>query len=242
MNASAARVALVTGGAGGLGRAIVSRLLADGMRVVSADLRTDPVGLEGDRLRMFAVDITDAQSVETLVARVRAQWGTITVLVNNAGIAGPSAAVTDYPPEEWRRVLDVNLTGSFHCMRACLPAMIAAGYGRIVNVASIAGKEGNPWMSAYSASKAGVIALTKSAAKETATTGVLVNCVVPGVIESGLTEAASEEERRLFVSRVPMGRMGRAEELAELVSWLASERCSFSTGAAYDLSGGRAVY
>ena len=242
MNASAARVALVTGGAGGLGRAIVSRLLADGMRVVSADLRTDPVGLEGDRLRTFAVDITDAQSVETLVARVRAQWGTITVLVNNAGIAGPSAAVTDYPPEEWRRVLDVNLTGSFHCMRACLPAMIAAGYGRIVNVASIAGKEGNPWMSGYSASKAGVIALTKSAAKETATTGVLVNCVVPGVIESGLTEAASEEERRLFVSRVPMGRMGRAEELAELVSWLASERCSFSTGAAYDLSGGRAVY
>ena len=242
MNAPAARVALVTGGTGGLGRAIVSRLLADGMRVVSADLRTDPVGLEDDRLRTFAVDVTDTQSVETLVARVRAQWGTITVLVNNAGIAGPSAAVTDYPPEEWRRVLDVNLTGSFHCMRACLPAMIAAGYGRIVNVASIAGKEGNPWMSAYSASKAGVIALTKSAAKETATTGVLVNCVVPGVIESGLTEAASEEERRLFVSRVPMGRMGRAEELAELVSWLASERCSFSTGAAYDLSGGRAVY
>jgi NAD(P)-dependent dehydrogenase (short-subunit alcohol dehydrogenase family) len=139
-------------------------------------------------------------------------------------------------------VLDVNLTGTFHCMRACLPAMIAAGYGRIVNVASIAGKEGNPRMSAYSASKAGVIALTKSAAKETATTGVLVNCVVPGVIESGLTEAASEEERRLFRSRVPMGRMGRAEELAELISWLTSERCSFSTGAAYDLSGGRAVY
>ena len=242
MNAPAARVALVTGGTGGLGRAIVSRLLADGMRVVSADLRTDPVGLEDDRRRTFAVDVTDTQSVETLVARVRAQWGTITVLVNNAGIAGPSAAVTDYPQEEWRRVLDVNLTGSFHCMRACLPAMIAAGYGRIVNVASIAGKEGNPWMSAYSASKAGVIALTKSAAKETATTGVLVNCVVPGVIESGLTEAASEEERRLFVSRVPMGRMGRAEELAELVSWLASERCSFSTGAAYDVSGGRAVY
>ncbi|MFZ0380295.1 MAG: SDR family NAD(P)-dependent oxidoreductase [Solirubrobacteraceae bacterium] len=242
MNSPAARVALVTGGTGGLGRAIVSRLLADGMRVVSADLRTDPVGPEDDRLRTFAVDVTDTQSVETLVARVRAQWGTITVLVNNAGIAGPSAAVTDYPPEEWRRVLDVNLTGTFHCMRACLPAMIAAGYGRIVNVASIAGKEGNPRMSAYSASKAGVIALTKSAAKETATTGVLVNCVVPGVIESGLTEAASEEERRLFVSRVPMGRMGRAEELAELISWLTSERCSFSTGAAYDLSGGRAVY
>jgi 3-oxoacyl-[acyl-carrier protein] reductase len=242
VNAPTSQQALVTGGEGGLGRAIVSRLLADGMRVVSADLRTDSVGTEDERRCTLAVDVTDAQSVESLIASVRERWGTVTVLVNNAGIAGPSAAVADYPPEEWRRVLDVNLTGSFHCMRACLPAMIAAGYGRIVNVASIAGKEGNPWMSAYSASKAGVIALTKSAAKETAATGVLVNCVVPGVIESGLTEAATDEERRLFVSRVPMGRMGRAEELAELVSWLASERCSFSTGAAYDLSGGRAVY
>jgi 2-dehydro-3-deoxy-L-rhamnonate dehydrogenase (NAD+) len=238
----AAPVALVTGGQGGLGRVIVSRLLADGMRVVSADMRPGPGDDEDPRPHTLAVDVTDAQAVDALVAAVRAQLGTVAVLVNNAGIAGPSTAVADYPPAEWRRVLEVNLTGTFHCMRACLPGMIAAGYGRIVNVASIAGKEGNPWMGAYSASKAGVIALTKSAAKETATTGVLVNCVVPGVIESGLTEAATDEERRLFVSRVPMGRMGRAEELAELVSWLASERCSFSTGAAYDLSGGRAVY
>jgi 2-dehydro-3-deoxy-L-rhamnonate dehydrogenase (NAD+) len=242
VNSLAPPVALVTGGRGGLGRVIVSRLLADGMRVASADVRPGAVDDADPRLQTLAVDVTDAQAVDALVAGVRAQWGTITVLINNAGIAGPSAAVADYPSAEWRRVLEVNLTGTFHCMRACLPGMIAGGYGRIVNVASIAGKEGNPWMAAYSASKAGVIALTKSAGKETATTGVLVNCVVPGVIGSGLTEAATDEERRLFVSRVPMARMGRAEELAELVSWLASERCSFSTGAAYDLSGGRAVY
>ena len=139
-------------------------------------------------------------------------------------------------------MIAVNLTGVFHCIRACLPPMTAQGYGRIVSIASIAGKDGNPDMSAYSASKAGVIAFTKSVAKEVARTGVLVNCVVPGVIDAGLTDKAPEEERGLFLSRIPMGRMGTAAELAELVSWLASERCSFSTGAAFDLSGGRAVY
>jgi 2-dehydro-3-deoxy-L-rhamnonate dehydrogenase (NAD+) len=136
----------------------------------------------------------------------------------------------------------VNLTGTFLCTRACLPPMIECGYGRIVNVASIAGKEGNPGMSAYSATKAGVIALTKSVGKELARTGVLVNCVVPAVFDTGLTDGATAEERRRFVSSVPVGRMGRPEELAERVSWLASERCSFSTGASFDLSGGRAVY
>jgi len=164
------------------------------------------------------------------------------VLVNNAGVAGPTAPLVDYPADEWRRVLEVNLTGTFLCTRACLPPMIESGYGRIVNVASIAGKEGNPGMSAYSAAKAGVIALTKSVGKELARTGVLVNCVVPAVFDTGLTDGATAEERRRFVSSVPMGRMGRPEELAELVSWLASERCSFSTGASFDLSGGRAVY
>jgi NAD(P)-dependent dehydrogenase (short-subunit alcohol dehydrogenase family) len=238
----AGRTAVVTGGTGGLGRAIVSRLVADGMRVVAADVHPGPGEIGAQQGLTAAVDVTDVQSVAALIASVRDRWGPVAVLVNNAGIAGPTAAVQSYPTHEWRRVLDVNLTGAFHCMQACLPDMVNAGYGRIVNIASIAGKDGNPWMSAYSASKAGLIALTKSAAKEIATTGVLINCVVSGVMESGLTEAATDEERRLFLSRVPMGRMGRAEELAELVSWLSSERCSFSTGAAYDLSGGRAVY
>ena len=211
-----ARVAIVTGGNGGFGTAIAKRLRADGFEVVGADLP--------------ALDVTDPESVDRLVADVLAEHGSLDVLVNNAGIAGPTAPVVDYPVEEWRHVLDVNLTGTFLCIRSSVPSMIERGYGRIVNIASIAGKDGNPSMSAYSASKAGVIALTKTVGKELARTGVLVNCVVPAVFDAGLTEKASPEERELFASRVPMGRMGRPEELAELVSWLASERCSFSTG------------
>ena len=154
-----------------------------------------------------------------------------------------SAAVADYPVEQWRRVLDVNLTGAFLCLRACLPAMLTAGYGRVVNVASIAGKDGNPHMSAYSASKAGLIALTKSAGKEYAQTGVLINCVIPGVIDAGLTGQVSDEERSSVRSRASRwdGWAAPTNSL-ELVSWLASDRCSFSTGAAFDLTGGRAVY
>jgi 2-dehydro-3-deoxy-L-rhamnonate dehydrogenase (NAD+) len=248
MTTEAARVAIVTGGAGGLGRAIAGRLRADGFRVAVADLEA---GSDADWTRRAAsdpgllavpVDVTDAGSATAMRDRVLDHWGRIDVLVNNAGIAGPTSPVADYPPEAWQRVIAVNLTGVFHCTRACLPPMTARGYGRIVSIASIAGKDGNPEMSAYSASKAGVIAFTKSVAKEVARTGVLVNCVVPGVLDAGLTDKAPEEERRLFLSRIPMGRMGTAAELAELVSWLASERCSFSTGAAFDLSGGRAVY
>ena len=243
MTTEIARVAIVTGGAGGLGRAITARLRADGFRVAVADLDPGPVHqavVPG--LLPVPVDVTEAGSADAMRDQVLGRWGRIDVLVNNAGIAGPTSPVADYPPDAWQRVIAVNLTGVFHCTRACLPVMIAAGYGRIVNVASIAGKDGNPDMSAYSASKAGVVAFTKSVSKEVARTGVLVNCVVPGVIDAGLTARAPEEERRLFLSRIPMGRMGRPDELAELVSWLASERCSFSTGAAFDLSGGRAVY
>jgi 3-oxoacyl-[acyl-carrier protein] reductase len=236
-------VAIVTGGSGGLGRAITARLRDDGFRVAVADLEPDRVHQVGDRgLLAVPVDVTDAGSAAAMRDQVLGQWGRIDVLVNNAGIAGPTAPVADYPPDAWQRVIAINLTGVFLCTRACLPVMTAQGYGRIVNVASIAGKDGNPDMSAYSASKAGVIAFTKSVAKEVARSGVLVNCVVPGVIDAGLTDMAPEEEQRLFLSRIPMGRMGRPDELAELVSWLTSERCSFSTGATYDLSGGRAVY
>jgi 3-oxoacyl-[acyl-carrier protein] reductase len=222
------RVALVTGGAGGLGAAIARRLRDESVDVVAADLPE--------------LDVTDEESVDACVSRVLDRHGRLDVLVNNAGIAGPSAPVDEYPASEWRRVVDVNLTGTFLCLRRCVAPMRSGGYGRIVNIASIAGKEGNPEMSAYSASKAGVIALTKSAGKELAQSGILVNCVVPAVFDIGLTHAATREERELFASRVPMGRMGRPEELAELVAWLASDRCSFSTGAAFDVSGGRAVY
>jgi len=248
MTAADTRVAIVTGGAGGLGGAITARLRADGLRVAIADIGvataagTPGPGRGTAETLTVPVDVTDPGSAAAMVDAVLGRWGRVDVLVNNAGIAGPTAPVTSYPPDAWQRVIMVNLVGVFHCTRACLPPMVAAGYGRVVNIASIAGKDGNPDMSAYSASKAGVIAFTKSVGKETAKTGVLVNCVVPGVIDAGLTDSAPEAERRLFLSRIPMGRMGRAEELAELVSWLASERCSFSTGAAFDLSGGRAVY
>jgi len=226
-------VAIVTGGAGGLGQAIADRLREDGLTVVSADIQGAGVHL----------DVTDPDSAQAMHDEVAAAHGRVDVLINGAGIAGPTASVADYPPDGWRRVIDVNLVGTFHCMRACLPGMVERGYGRVVNIASIAGQDPNPNMSAYSASKAGVIALTKSAARELALSGVIVNALVPGVIDAGLTHhTATEEERARFKSRVPMGRMGRPEELAELVSWMASPRCSFTTGATFDLSGGRAVY
>jgi NAD(P)-dependent dehydrogenase (short-subunit alcohol dehydrogenase family) len=222
------RVALVTGAAGGFGTAIVERLRAEGFDVVGGDLP--------------GLDVTDKASVDRFVAVALDEHGRVDVLVNNAGVAGPQVPVEEYPLDEWRRVVEVNLTGTFLCLQRCIPPMRERGYGRVVNIASIAGKEGNPNMSAYSAAKAGVIALTKAAGKELARSGILVNCVVPAVFDTGLTHSATVEERELFASRVPMGRMGRAEELAELVAWLASERCSFSTGAAFDISGGRAVY
>jgi 2-dehydro-3-deoxy-L-rhamnonate dehydrogenase (NAD+) len=223
-----ARVAIVTGAAGGFGTAIAERLRTEGFEVAGGDLPQ--------------LEVTAAPSVDAFVARVLERHGRLDVLVNNAGVAGPTAPVEEYPVEVWRRVLDVNLTGTFLCTRRCIAPMRAGGYGRIVNVASIAGKEGNAGMSAYSASKAGVIAFTKSVGKELAQSGILVNCVVPAVFDIGLTHDATPEARALFESRVPLGRMGRPEELAELVAWLASERCSFSTGAAFDLSGGRAAY
>jgi 3-oxoacyl-[acyl-carrier protein] reductase len=257
-----ARVAIVTGGAGGLGRAIARRLRSDGFRVAVADLAaaastadlstavfstadlSAPASGEdaGTGEMALPVDVTEPESAEAMCAQVHGRWGRIDVLVNNAGIAGPTLPVAQYPPEAWSRVIAVNLGGVFHCTRSALPYMTAAGYGRIVSIASIAGKDGNPEMSAYSAAKAGVIAFTKSVAKEVARTGVLANCIVPGVIDAGLTDSAPEQERQLFLSRIPMGRMGRPGEVAELASWLASERCSFSTGAAFDLSGGRGVY
>jgi 3-oxoacyl-[acyl-carrier protein] reductase len=239
------QVAIVTGGAGGLGSAIARRLVDEGVEVVLADVNAaaaEAQAAQWEGAYGVEVDVASADSAQRMADEVLARSGRIDVLVNNAGIAGPTAPVVDYPPDAWRRVMQVNLDGVFHCTRACLPAMLRRGSGRVVNVSSIAGKDGNPDMSAYSASKAGIIAFTKSVAKEVAGSGVLVNCVVPAVIDAGLATKATEGERELFRSRIPLGRMGRPEELAELVAWVASPRCSFSTGAAFDLSGGRAVY
>jgi NAD(P)-dependent dehydrogenase (short-subunit alcohol dehydrogenase family) len=217
---------------------MAQRFAADGLDVVVADLRATEQVQGTDRIMAVDVDVTRPESAEAMVRSVLDRHGRLDVLVNNAGIAGPSAPVVSYPVDDWHRVLEVNLFGVFHCTRACLPALQDGADPRVVNIASVAGRDPNPEMSAYSASKAGVIAFTRSVAKEQLQTGVLVNCVIPGVVDAGLTHhTAIEAERELFVSRVPLGRMGRPEELAELVSWFASPRCSFSTGAVFELHG-----
>ncbi len=239
------RVAVVTGGAGGLGSALVRRLAHDGLSVAVADLDGAAAAeLAGSLPDGFAVpvDVTSPESAEQMIAAVLERFGQIDVLVNNAGISGARARVDQLAVEDWRRVIDVNLHGVFHVTRACVPHMVERGGGRIVNIASIVGKEGNAMLSAYSASKAGVIGFTKAVAKELATSGVLVNCVAPAVMEAGFSRHASEEEQARWVSWVPLGRMGTAEEFAALVAWIASPECSFSTGAVFDLSGGRASY
>ena len=229
----AGRVALVTGGASGIGLAAAGRLRAGGARVVTFDL---------DRSADIQGDVSRSADVAGAVARVESEHGRLDVLVNSAGVPGESLHTVDVSDEEWRRVFAINADGSFYACRAAIPGMVSRGYGRIVLVASIAGKDGNPMAGAYSASKAAVIALTKAVGKDVAGTGVLVNCIAPAVIETPILEGLSSEHVDYMVSRIPLGRMGTAEEVAALVCWLASEECSFSTGACYDISGGRAVY
>jgi 2-dehydro-3-deoxy-L-rhamnonate dehydrogenase (NAD+) len=232
------KVALVTGGASGIGFAVAERLAREGARVASLDL----AGATPEGVLAIPGDVSDSAQVRDAVERAERDLGAIDVLVCSAGIPGLSVRTVDVRDEEWRRVFAVNADGVFFCNRAVLPGMVSRGYGRIVNVASIAGKEGNPMAAAYSASKAAVIALTKSIGKDVARTGVLVNCVAPAVIETPILEGLSEEHLGYMVERIPMGRVGEPEEVAALVCWLASEECSFSTGATYDVSGGRAVY
>jgi 2-dehydro-3-deoxy-L-rhamnonate dehydrogenase (NAD+) len=232
------RVALVTGGASGIGAAVARRLLAEGASIASFDLDAEAVA----GALALAGDVSSSADVEAAVERTERELGPIDVLVCSAGIPGKSLSTVEVTDEEWRRVLAVNADGVFFCNRAVAPGMVARGYGRIVNVASIAGKEGNPMAAAYSASKAAVIALTKAIGKDLARTGVVVNCVAPAVIDTPILEGVSQEHVEYMVERIPMGRMGSAEEVAALVCWLASEECSFSTGATYDISGGRAVY
>ena len=232
------RVALVTGGASGIGAAVATRLLAEGAKAAALDLTPSAA----DGVLPVAGDVSRSADVEAAVARVEDELGPIDVLVCSAGVPGASLPTVEVTDEEWRRVLGINADGVFFCNRAVLPGMVARGYGRIVNVASIAGKEGNPMAGAYSASKGAVIALTKAIGKDVARSGVLVNCVAPAVIETPILEGMSQEHIDYMVERIPMGRMGSPEEVAALVCWLASEECSFSTGATYDISGGRAVY
>jgi 3-oxoacyl-[acyl-carrier protein] reductase len=227
----AGRTAVVTGGAHGIGAAIAKRLQASGARVAIWDLESAP-----------KVDVSDADSVAGAARAALAQLGKIDVLVNNAGIAGRNAPTVDYPVEEWERVLRVNLTSQFLCCRAVAPHMVKAGYGRIVNIASVAGKEGNPNAVAYSASKAGVIALTKSLGKELAQTGVLVNCVTPAAAKTAIFEQMTREHIDYMRSKIPMNRFVEVDEIAALACWLASKECSFSTAGVFDISGGRATY
>ena len=232
------RVALVTGGASGIGAATVERLRSGGAQVATFDLHADG---DGDALAI-AGDVTRSSELDAAVARVESELGRLDVLVCCAGVSGDSLRTVDVGDEEWQRVFAVNANGVFYANRAVIPGMQARGYGRIVNVASIAGKEGNPMAAAYSASKAAVITMTKSIGKDLAGTGILVNCIAPAVIETPMLGDMSEEHVGYMIERIPLGRMGRPEEVANLIAFLASEDLSFSTGACFDLSGGRAVY
>jgi len=241
------RIAVVTGGAGGIGRAIAARLQHDGHRVALWDLDGDAANEaaralpEGSAIGM-RVDVTDEASVAAAVHATLTHFGTLHVLVNSAGATGPVANVTDCDLAAWQRCIDVNLRSVFLCSRAAVQPMCEAGFGRIVNLASIAGKEGNPQMSAYSAAKAGVIAFTKSMGKELALTPIRVNCVAPALIETPLLAQLTPEALGASLAKIPMQRAGTAQEAANLVAWLASDQCSFSSGATFDLSGGRATY
>lgn len=238
------RTAVVTGGAQGIGLAVAQRLKASGAAVAIWDrdegLARDSAATLGGQA--WAVDVTDADAVARTAAATRDALGPVAVLVTSAGIAGSNGRVVDYDPAEWRRVLDVNLTGTFHCCRALLPQMQAMNYGRIVTIASIAGKEGNPNAAAYSASKAGVIALTKSLGKEHAGENIAVNCVTPAAARTRIFDQLSEEFIAYMLSKIPRGRFLELSEAASLIAWLCSEENSFTTGAVFDLSGGRATY
>jgi 3-oxoacyl-[acyl-carrier protein] reductase len=232
------RTALITGGAGDIGGAVARRIMAGGGRVATLDLR--PAELEG--VLAITGDVSRSEDVERAVERVEAELGPLDIAVCAAGVSGDSLRTTDVGDDEWHRVFAINSDGVFFANRAAARAMIPRGYGRIVNVASIAGKEGNPMAAAYSASKAAVIAMTKAIGKDLAETGVLVNCVAPAVIQTRMLGDISDEHIAYMVERIPMKRVGRPEEVGALIAFLASEECSFSTGATFDLSGGRATY
>ena len=242
------RVAVVTGGAQGIGLAVVKRLLASGAKVALWDVDANQLNDAqqtlgaGDRIQTVQVDITDLASVRAAAETTHAGLGPVDVLVNSAGIAGANATVADYPEDEWHRVININLNGTYNVNKVLVPGMIARNYGRIVNVASIAGKEGNPNAGAYSASKAGVIALTKSLGKETASKNIAVNAITPAAARTRIFEQMSQQHIDYMLSKIPRGRFVEVDEIASMVTWLVSEENSFTTGAVFDLSGGRATY
>ncbi len=240
------RVAVITGGAGGIGLATVARMLTSGARVAIWDREQaalDAAAAAHPDVATAVVDVTDEHSVERATVAAMDRFGRIDILVNAAGITAPKVLIADTEAASWRRIVDINLTGTFLCSRSVVRRMIPQDYGRIVNLGSVSGKEGNPFSAAYSASKAAVHSFTKSLAKELARTGIRVNCVTPAIISTkNLFHDQPEEMQKLWVSRVPMGRAGRPDEVAAMIAWLASEECSFTTGAAFDLSGGRSTY
>ncbi|HUZ64523.1 MAG TPA: SDR family NAD(P)-dependent oxidoreductase [Acetobacteraceae bacterium] len=240
----AGQAAIVTGGAAGIGRAIAERLAAEGARVSIWDRDATALADAAAALPAHAValDVTDEAAVSAAAKATADALGGIDILVASAGITGPNAAVADYPFDAWKRVFAVNVDGVFLCNRAVLPFMRARDYGRIVNIASVAGKEGNPNASAYSASKAAVIGLTKSLGKELAGTGIRVNCVTPAAVRTAIFDQMTQQHIDFMLSKIPIGRFGLVEEVAALVCWLASREASFSTGAVFDISGGRATY
>jgi 3-oxoacyl-[acyl-carrier protein] reductase len=240
------RTVVVTGGAAGIGFAVAQRLVASGARVALWDrdavaLKKAQSALGGDTLTQ-AVDVADAASVEAAARATAAAFGRIDALVCSAGITGPNTTTWDYPVDDWKRVFDVNVHGVFLCNKFVVPVMQQRDYGRIVNIASVAGKEGNPNAPAYSASKAAVIGLTKSLGKELAKTGIRANCVTPAAVRTAIFDQMTQQHIDFMLSKIPLGRFGTVEEIAAMVCWLASEDCSFSTGAVFDLSGGRATY
>ena len=240
------RVALVTGGARGIGLAIARRLVADGARVALVDLdksaAESAAGALGDQAIALAADVTRTADVERAVGAAHARWGRLDIVVNNAGITGGSKLTWELTDEDWNQVIACDLTSVFLVSRAAVKLMLAQRSGRIVNIASIAGKEGNPTLVPYSTAKAGVIGFTKALAKEVANRGILVNAVAPAVIGTDLVKQMSKETVDYLIAKIPMGRIGRPDEVAALVAWLVSDECTFSTGAVYDLSGGRATY
>jgi 2-dehydro-3-deoxy-L-rhamnonate dehydrogenase (NAD+) len=239
------RVAIVTGAARGIGRAIADRMSASGARIAIWDIDGAAASNTAASIMNavdYVADVTDPASIEAALAATTAQIGAPDILVNNAGITGPNHPLDQYPIDDWRRVIEIDLLGVFYCCRAVVPAMRRRNHGHIVNIASIAGKEGNPNASAYSAAKAGVIGLTKSLGKELADTGIRVNAVAPAAAKTDIFNQMTEAQIAYMLSKIPMGRFVQVEEIAALVAWLCSDECSFATGAVFDISGGRATY
>lgn len=240
------RRAVITGGAAGIGLTFATRFVAEGGSVSLWDISQPAIDAAvaalGAKASGIRVDVADWAQVEAAATQAAATLGGIDVLVASAGITGPNVPLAEYPVDQWRQVMDVNLNGLFHCNRAVVPYMLAGKYGRIVNIASVAGKEGNPNASAYSASKAGVIGLTKSLGKELAKSNITVNAVTPAAVRTAIFDQMTPQHIEFMLSKIPMGRFGSVDEISAVIGWLASEECSFTTGSVFDASGGRATY